>query len=224
MNPTKLIAVASVLAVTLGFFAVPAARAQVGKSLGVVDANTIPEADLLKLPGMTPAVVKVLLEKRPFNSIVELNKLLLGQGLKQEQANEFYTKAFVHVNLNTGTNEEILLIPGAGRRMTIEFPEYRPWVSWAQFDREISKYIGQEATDKLKQYVFIPVKLNSATDADILSIPGAGNRMVREFKEYRPWTTKAQFDKEISKYVGDKETARLWRFVTIDAPAQPAAK
>ena len=39
---------------------------------------------------------------------------------------EFYTKAFIHVNLNTATREEILLIPGAGRRMTIEFPEYRP--------------------------------------------------------------------------------------------------
>jgi DNA uptake protein ComE-like DNA-binding protein len=63
--------------------------------------------------------------------------------------------------------------------------------------------------------VFIPVNLNKATDEDILSIPGAGNRMVREFKEYRPWTSKAQFDKEIGKYVKDKETERLWRFVVI---------
>ena len=50
--------------------------------------------------------------------------------------------------------------------------------------------------------MFIPVNLNTATDEDILSIPGAGARMVREFKEYRPWKTKEQFDKEISKYVG----------------------
>jgi predicted DNA-binding helix-hairpin-helix protein len=99
--------------------------------------------------------------------------------------------------------------------MTIEFPEYRPWKTFAQFDRQIGKYVGQEATDKLKQYVFIPVDLNTATDEDILTIPGAGARMVREFKEYRPWTTKAQFDKEISKYVGQKETDRLWRFVVI---------
>ena len=59
------------------------------------------------------------------------------------------------------------------------------------------------------------MNLNTATDADILSIPGAGSRMVREFKEYRPWKTKAQFDKEISKYVGEKETNRLWWFVAI---------
>lgn len=221
MNATRLLL--AIVALMLGLLSATSAQAQVGKSLGVVDANLVPEADLLKMPNMTPAIVKVILEKRPFNSIVELNKLLLEQGLKQEQANELYTKAFVHVNLNTGTNEEILLIPGAGRRMTIEFPEYRPWVSWAQFDREISKYIGQEATDKLKQYVFIPVKLNTATNEDILSIPGAGQRMVREFNEYRPWTSKAQFDREISKYVGQKETDRLWRFVVID-PVTPAKK
>jgi len=31
------------------------AAAQVGKSLGVVDANTAPEAELAMMPGMTPA-------------------------------------------------------------------------------------------------------------------------------------------------------------------------
>ena len=39
--------------------------------------------------------------------------------------------------------------------MTIEFPEYRPWVSWAQFDREISKYVGQKETDRLWRFVVI---------------------------------------------------------------------
>jgi DNA uptake protein ComE-like DNA-binding protein len=186
---------------------------QVGKSLGVVDANIAPEKDLLTFPHMTPAIVKGIVEKRPFASITDLNAYLLSQGLKQEQAMEFYTKAFVHINLNTASRDEILLVPG--NRMAREFAEYRPWKTWAQFDKEISKYVGQEATDKLKQYCFIPVNLNTATDQDILSIPGAGTRMVREFKEYRPWKTKAQFDKEIGKYVGEKETNRLWRFVTI---------
>ena len=99
--------------------------------------------------------------------------------------------------------------------MAREFAEYRPWKTWAQFDKEIGKYVGADATNKLKQYCFIPLDLNTATDEDILSIPGAGNRMAREFKEYRPWKTKAQFDKEIGKYVGPKETARLWRYVVI---------
>jgi DNA uptake protein ComE-like DNA-binding protein len=187
--------------------------AQVGK--GLMDLNTTTEDTLRTLPHITPAIAKGLLERRPFASIVELHTYLTGQSLTPEQLTELYRKAFIHVNLNTGTREEILLIPGAGNRMTREFAEYRPWKTWAQFDKEISKYVGQPETDRLKQYVFIPVNLNTASDADILTIPGAGPRMVREFKEYRPWKTKEQFEKEIGKYVGAKEVARLWRYVTI---------
>lgn len=187
---------------------------QVGKG-AILDANSAVEKELLTLPHMTPAIVKALLEKRPFASVVELNTFLTGQSLTPAQVTELYGKTFIHVNLNTGTPEEILLIPGAGKRMVREFAEYRPWKTWGQFDKEISKYVGQPETDRLKQYVFIPVNLNTATDADILSIPGAGSRMVREFKEYRPWKTKEQFEKEIGKYVGAKEVARLWRYVVI---------
>ena len=40
--------------------------------------------------------------------------------------------------------------------------------------------------------------------------------MLREFKEYRPWKTAAQFEKEIGKYVDAKEVKRLWRYVVIE--------
>lgn len=188
-------------------------QGQVGK--GLLDANTATEAQLTALPGMTADIAKALVAARPFASVVELNTFLTGQKLTAEQATAIYRQAFIHVNLNTGTREEILLIPGAGNRMVREFDEYRPWKTWGQFDKEIGKYVGPEEVARLKQYVFIPVNLNTATDEDILSIPGAGNRMVREFKEYRPWKTQAQFEKEIGKYVGAKEVARLWRYVAI---------
>jgi DNA uptake protein ComE-like DNA-binding protein len=190
--------------------------AQVGPSKGVVDANTAPEAALVKMPHMTPAIVKGLLAARPFGGIVELHNFLLGQKLTAEQAAEFYRHAFVHINLNTATREEIVLIPGAGNRMAREFAEYRPWRSYAQFDKEIGKYVGADETARLAQYTFIPIRLNGGSDADILSIPGVGQRMLHEFKEYRPWKTMAQFDKEIGKYVDEKEVKRLARYVVID--------
>ena len=212
MNAKSHLLGAAVLTVTL--FAAPAASAQVAK--GLVDPNVASEKELLSLPHMTAPIVKALLERRPFLSVTDLQAFLLSQKLTAQQATAFYGKAFVHVNLNTGTRDEILLIPGAGTRMAREFAEYRPWRTWGQFDKEISKYVGQPETDRLKQYVFIPVNLNTASDADILSIPGAGSRMVREFKEYRPWKTKGQFEKEIGKYVDAKEVARLWRYVVIE--------
>ena len=193
-----------------------AAEAQVGKSLGVKDVNTASEADLLAMPHMSPAIVKGLIEKRPFTSIVDLNNYLVAQKLSPQQATEFYGKGFVHINLNTATPEEIILVPGAGKRMVHEFDEYRPWKSYAQFAKEIGKYVGADGAAQLAQYTFIPVRLNTASDDDILSIPGAGPRMVREFKEYRPWKTREQFIKEIGKYVGAKEAERMWRYVVID--------
>jgi len=209
MTTTRLTIAA--LLTTMLLSSVPSA--QVGT--GLLDFNTATEKDLSALPGLTPGAVKGVIERRPFGSITELNTFLLEQKLTPEQTAEIYRKAFIHVNLNTGTREEILLIPGAGNRMAREFAEYRPWRTWGQFDKEISKYVGQAETDRLKQYVFIPVNLNTGTDTDILSIPGAGQRMLREFKEYRPWKTKEQFEKEIGKYVGAKEVARFWRYVVI---------
>lgn len=190
------------------------AHGQVGQ--GLMDPNVASATELAALPHMTPAIVKSILDARPFPSVVALNTHLLAQGLTPEQASDIYRRAFIHVNLNTGSREEILLIPGAGNRMAWEFAEYRPWKSWAQFDTEIGKYVPQTEVDRLKQYVFIPINLNTATDQDILSIPGAGKRMVREFKEYRPWKSKQQFEKEIGKYVDAKEVARLWRYVVIE--------
>jgi DNA uptake protein ComE-like DNA-binding protein len=143
------------LALALALLAVQApARAQAAK--GLIDPNTAAESDLQSLPAMTPAIVKGMIERRPFKSVVELNKYLIDQKVTPEQAREFYRKAFVPINLNAGTRDEFLLIPGVGSRMSAEFMEYRPWKTWAQFDKEIGKYVGQAETDRFKPYVFIP--------------------------------------------------------------------
>jgi DNA uptake protein ComE-like DNA-binding protein len=188
-------------------------RGQVGA--GILDVNTASEAELTALPHMTAAIVASVVEARPFASVVELNTLLTSKGLSAEAAAELYAKAFIHVNLNTGTRDEILLIPNAGEKMAHEFDEYRPWVNFTQFDREIGKYVDDAEVNRLKMYVFVPLDLNTASDAEFKTIPGVGDSMAHEFDEYRPWTSEAQFKREIGKYVDEKEVARLWRYVVI---------
>jgi DNA uptake protein ComE-like DNA-binding protein len=61
----------------------------------------------------------------------------------------------------------------------------------------------------------VPIDINTATDAQILAIPGVGPRMLHEFKEYRPWTSIAQFRREIGKYVDKAEVARLEQYIVI---------
>src|SRR5688500_18607834 len=109
---TSLGLAAAVLIAFVAFGATPSA--QVGKSITVVDANTAPEKDLLTMPHMTAAIVNGLIDKRPFASITELHAYLTGQGLTPPQTTEFYGRASIHINLNTATPEEILLVPKAG--------------------------------------------------------------------------------------------------------------
>jgi len=205
----------SFIAFTLALALAAPAFAQVGKSQGVVDANTIFEADLAKLPGMTPAIAKAVVAGRPFDSISTFNAFLLSQKLNQDQANELYKHTFVNINLNTATAAEIMLVPGAGKRMAHEFEEYRPWKSYAQFEKEIGKYVDAKEVARLAQYTFIPLNLNTATADDFMTIPGAGKRFAHEFQEYRPWKSQVQFEKEIGKYVDAKEVRRFWRYMVI---------
>jgi len=201
--------------VTTALAAGSPALAQVGKSVTVVDANFATEKELAAMPQLNAATVKAILDQRPFASITELDAML-GKSLKREQLAELYGRLFVHLNLNTATREQILLIPNTGARMAHEFEEYRPYKSLAQFHREIDKYVDDKELARLEQYVFVPIDLNTASDADILTIPGLGNRMLHEFKEYRPYKAIDQFRREIGKYVDKREVARLERYVTIN--------
>jgi DNA uptake protein ComE-like DNA-binding protein len=210
---TRVLAILAFVAAVAGHAST--ACAQVGKPVTIADANTISEADLAKLPGMTPAIAKNLVGKRPFLSITALDQFLTGAGLTREQLTTLYGRIFIHVNLNTASREEILLIPGMGNRMLREFLEYRPYAALAVFHREIDKYVDDTELARLEQYVFVPLDLNKASDADLLTIPGLGNRMLREFKEYRPYDGIERFRREIGKYVSKEEVARLERYVTI---------
>ena len=214
MNRSQL--VAAVVAATLFLAVAPApASAQVGKSVTIVDANAATEQQLSAIPQLTPAIVKSIVSRRPFPSITELDALL-GQTLSAEQRTAVYGRLFVHLNLNTATREQILLIPNAGQRMVREFQEYRPYKSLAVFHREIDKYVDDTELARLEQYVFVPIDLNTASDADIQTIPGIGPRMLREFKEYRPYKAMEQFRREMGKYVDEKEVARMERYVIIN--------
>lgn len=60
------------------------------------------------------------------------------------------------------------------------------------------------------------VNLNTASADDFLAtVPGLGNRMVREFMEYRPYLSIRQFRQEIGKYVDDTQVAEYEKYVYV---------
>lgn len=189
--------------------------AQAGRRGDVLDANTASEKQLRGAPGLTPELAKAVVERRPFLTATDLDSVL-GTALSGEQRASVYRHLFVQIDLNTATDDELLLIPGFGPGLLGELKQHRPYRALGQFRRELSKHVDPVEMTRLEQYVFVPINLNTATDADILSIPGLGQRMLNEFKEYRPYRTIQQFRREMGKYVDAKEVARLERYVTVN--------
>ena len=190
------------------------AGAQVGTSRDLLNPNLATEEELLAVPGLDEELVAGILENRPFLGMESLHALL-GAARSVEELEALYRRLWVPIDLNSAAEVEILAIPGVGERMLHEFLEYRPYRALAEFRREIGKYVDDDEVTRLEQYVFVPIDLNSASEADILSIPGVGERMLHEFLEYRPYRALAEFHREIGKYVDDDEVARLARYVTV---------
>ena len=181
----------------------------------VVNPNLVVADELGAL--MSKTLVDSIMAQRPFLGMGALHSVVT-QHLGQEEVEKLYVQMFIPINLNTASEEEILLVPGVGKRMAHEFEEYRPYKAIAQWRREMGKYVDDAEVARMEKYVFVPIDLNTATREEILAVPGVGRRMAREFLEYRPYVSMEQFRREIGKYVDDGEVARLERYVEIRRP------
>jgi DNA uptake protein ComE-like DNA-binding protein len=192
------------------------AAAQVGTNNTVLNANLASGDELQTVPHIDATIVQAIISGRPYLVATAFDATLRATSLSDQQRAEVRVKLFVPINLNTATEEEMMLVPGVGRRMAHEFDEYRPWEGGiVRFRREIGKYVDDDEVARLEQYVFVPMDLNTSSGEDFLTIPGVGSRMVHEFEEYRPYVNMAQFEREIGKYVDDDEVARLARYVYV---------
>ncbi len=187
---------------------------EAASSAMVVNPNLAGSDELGALPGMGKELVDAIMAQRPFLGMEALHPVIT-QHLGEGEVEKLYVQMFIPINLNTASEEEILLVPGVGKRMAHEFEEYRPYTAIAQWRREMGKYVDDTEVARMEQYVFVPIDLNTATEEEILAIPGVGKRMAHEFEEYRPYSSMEQFRREIGKYVDDGEVARLERYVEI---------
>ncbi len=180
----------------------------------VVNPNLAGADELNALPGMSQELAGAIRQQRPFTDMEALHSVVTSH-LSREEAEKLYVRMFVPINLNGASNTELLLVPGVGERIAHEFEEYRPYTAIAQWRREMGKYVDDAEIERMGRYVYVPIDLNTATEEEILAIPGVGRRMAHEFEEYRPYTSIEQFRREIGKYVDDREVTRLERYVEI---------
>lgn len=121
------------------------------------------------------------------------------------------------VDVNTASEQAVAALPHMTPAIAKDLVAKRPFTSITALNTYL---LGQKLTQaQATEFYgkgFVRINLNKGTESEFMLIPGVGKRMAHEFEEYRPWKTKAQFEKEIGKYVDAAEVERLWKYVVIE--------
>jgi hypothetical protein len=91
---------------------------------------------------------------------------------------------------------------------------YYPVVDFSGYDNDL---ISTAADDEIVMPImaFTLLNLNTASGDEFRTIPDVGDRMVREFEEYRPYISILQFRREIGKYVDEAQVAAYEAYVYV---------
>lgn len=117
---------------------------------------------------------------------------------------------------NAASAQELQAVPNLSGPAADALVAGRPYADMTAVDRVLAaNNLTEEQRDSVYTRVWRPIDPNTASDAEIMLIPGVGERMAHEFEEYRPWTSVDQFRREIGKYVDEAEVARLESYITI---------
>lgn len=119
------------------------------------------------------------------------------------------------VNANTATEEQLAGMQGMSPELAAAVVAGQPYENVSAFNAALLETLSEEEAATLRETLFVPVNLNTASEADIKLIPGMTDKMVYEFLEYRPYEDMAEFDREIGKYVDEAEVARFRSYVTL---------
>jgi DNA uptake protein ComE-like DNA-binding protein len=119
------------------------------------------------------------------------------------------------IDPGTASAADLATVQGVTPDIAAAIVADRPYSGMTAVDKVLASKLSEQQRDSVYTRVWVPIDLNKATDAEILLIPGIGPRMLREFKEYRPYTSIEQFRREIGKYVDKDEVARLEKYVRI---------
>lgn len=116
---------------------------------------------------------------------------------------------------NTATEEQLAGMDGMSAELAAAIIAGQPYEDVSAFNTTLLETLSEEEAAAVRETLFVPVNLNTASEADIKLIPGMTDKMVYEFLEYRPYENMAEFDREIGKYVDEAEVARFRNYVTL---------
>ncbi len=119
------------------------------------------------------------------------------------------------MDANTATEEQLAAMDGVTPELAAAIVAGQPYDNVSAFNEVLMGSLTEEQAATVRETLFVPVNLNTASEADIKLIPGMTEKMEHEFMEYRPYEDMNEFDREIGKYVDEAEVARFRNYVTL---------
>ena len=119
------------------------------------------------------------------------------------------------MDANTVTEEQLATMDGVTPALAAAIVAGQPYENVTAFNTVLMETLDEDQAATLRETLFVPVNLNTASEADIKLIPGMTEKMEHEFMEYRPYEDMNEFDREIGKYVDEAEVARFRNYVTL---------
>ena len=119
------------------------------------------------------------------------------------------------MDASTVTAEQLAGMEGISEELAAAILAGQPYESVSAFNSVLLGSVSEEEAATIREALFVPVNLNTASEEDIALIPGMTDKMQYEFLEYRPYGDMSDFDREIGKYVDEQEVARFKQYVTL---------
>lgn len=175
------------------------------------------------IPGAGDRMTREFEEYRPYTGIGQFRGEI-GKYVSPEEVAAFEAYLFVPVDPDQSDADTLQQLPGVTADVANTLISGRPYGSSQVFLDALAKLVPAElataagtflAPDAGPVATWIRYNLNTASNAQLQGIPGAGERMSREFEEYRPYTSIAQFRGELGKYASPEEAAGFERYLFV---------
>ena len=195
--------------------------------------NVITSDQILSIPGAGDKMTHEFVEYRPYTTILQFRQEI-GKYVGDDVTAGYEKYVFVPIDPTQADEATIATLPGVDADMAKTLAAGVPYASDDAFLQAASALVSPDQAAAIAGYLASKVRpsvqwtmfnLNTASDAQLLTVPSSGDKMLNEFKEYRPYATIKAFETEIGKYVDSSVVAGYERylFVPVD-PTQADAE
>lgn len=188
--------------------------------------NTASNDQFSIIPGVGDQMLREFNEYRPYATILAFRKEI-GKYVDASVVAGYEAYLYVPVDPNNADADTLKQLPGVDDDKAQALLSAQPFADDAAFLAALGQQVSAEQAALAPAYLasssgteatWVRFNLNTATNDQFSTIPGVGDQMLREFNEYRPYTTILQFRKEIGKYVDASVVAgyEAYLFVPVD--------